>query len=343
MSEKPFAPTAQRLRRARVEGNPAKAQELATLISFAAVAFVLVSSVPRLADSAAGCLIEAAALLAHRPAGDHIAAYAYLPYVMTFAGCIIAALGTGSLLSCAVAISATRGALTPVTLNFGRIAPAEQIKQLFSPATLTAFFRALASAALAAGLLMPIAVSMVGASLGLPSIRELTAQAWAHLVQVLALLAGIGLVAAGAEVAVTLRKRREKLRMTHEEIRREAKEQQGDPHLRSARRRRQRSFARGGAAAVRRATVVITNPTRLAIALLYAPPRVGVPLVVARAADLAAAEIRRVAREAGVPCIEHLALARTLWARCEEGEAVPPETFALLAPIIAALTHESTS
>jgi flagellar biosynthesis protein FlhB len=343
MSEKPFAPTAQRLRRARVEGNPAKAQELATLLSFTGVAFVLVSNMPRLAESAAGCFIEAVAFLAHRGVPDRIAPSTYFPYVMTFAEYIIAALGTGSLLSCAVAFSATRGALTPVTLNFGRIAPAEHMKQLFSPATLTAFIRALASAAIAAGLLVPIAISMTAASLGLPSIRELTAQVWLHIVQVLALLAGIGLVTAGAEVVVTLRKRRAKLRMTHEEIRREAKEQQGDPHLRLARRRRQRSFARGGAAAVRRATVIITNPTRLAIALLYAPPRVGVPLVVARAADAAAAEIRRVAQSAAVPCIEHVALARTLWARCEEGDPVPPETFAILAPIIAALTRESSS
>jgi flagellar biosynthesis protein FlhB len=341
MSEKPFAPTEHRLRRASEEGNAPKAQELATLFSFSAVLFVLLHAVPQLSNAAAGWYIEAVARSVRAPLWTDGSLHWMLGYASIFAYAIAMLCVSGCVAGCIVALTATRARMHALSFKFERISPAEQWKQLFSFATVTALLRASLSAAVAAAALIPSCLSMIADSVGVRTPREMAAQAWQHVIHALTVLAAIGVATAAVEVSASLRKRRKSLRMTHDEVRREAKEQQGDPHLRSVRKRRHKAYARGGAAAARKATVLITNPTHLAVALLYAPPEIGVPIVVARAADAAAHEVRRAAREAQVPCVEHVALARALWAQCEEGQAVPSETYALVAPIIAAVMRES--
>lgn len=339
MDDKPFAPTAQRLRQARAEGNVAKAQELATVASFIGVGAAVAMSMSAMIQAVGGLLIEAAALIP-KFGGDIVPdSHVLLPSVMKLLQSIAGALGMGCIVSCTIALFATRATLTPVTCKLQRIAPFPQLQQLFSVGTMMALLRALCSAMCAAALIVPFACAMVAASIGLRTPLVLTAEAWRNIIAVLAGLACVGLVVAACESIVTFRKRHEKLRMTHDEIRRESKEQQGDPHLRSTRKRRHRALLRGGVAAVRTATVVITNPTHIAVALMYAPPEVSVPRIVALGVDDTAAQMRRAAKDAHVPLVEHVPLARKLWSECTEGDSIPLDTYALIAPIIATIMH----
>lgn len=125
------------------------------------------------------------------------------------------------------------------------------------------------------------------------------------------------------------------LRMTKHEIREELKRFEGDPKIRERRRSIQRRIAlQRMMAGVPQATVVITNPTHLAVAVRY-EQAMDEPVVVAKGADMMAARIRGHAMEHGVPIVERKELARALYAGVEVGEAVPSGLYKAVAEIIA--------
>ena len=123
-----------------------------------------------------------------------------------------------------------------------------------------------------------------------------------------------------------------KLRMSHREIRRERKDDEGDPLLRQQRRQQHESLSEGSAVQVSRtAHLLVVNPTHVAIALDYDPQRRPVPTVAAKGEDALALEMRRAARDAGVPMLRDVALARALLERADVGEIVPDDLFEAVA------------
>jgi len=120
-------------------------------------------------------------------------------------------------------------------------------------------------------------------------------------------------------------------------MKREAKESDGDPLARSRRRSLHRQLSRGAMHRVKEAAFVVTNPTHIAVALAYHPPEVPVPRVLVRAADDAAARVREIAREYGVPLVENVALARALYAAARPGDFIAQEHYIAVAEIVAAL------
>jgi flagellar biosynthetic protein FlhB len=81
--------------------------------------------------------------------------------------------------------------------------------------------------------------------------------------------------------------------------------------------------------------VVITNPTRLAVALKYNPEDMDAPMVLAKGARLMAKRIRELAREHNVPLVENKPLAQSLFKMCEVGKEVPFELFQAVAEVFA--------
>ncbi|MFV0443674.1 MAG: EscU/YscU/HrcU family type III secretion system export apparatus switch protein, partial [Planctomycetaceae bacterium] len=118
----------------------------------------------------------------------------------------------------------------------------------------------------------------------------------------------------------------------------EAKEEQGDPQIRSQRRARQRDAAnRKSLRAVPDATLVVTNPTHYAIALQYRPGQSGAPRVVAKGKGRLALRIRELATQHGVPILEQKPLARALYRLAEVGREIPIELYQAVAEILAQL------
>jgi flagellar biosynthesis protein FlhB len=128
------------------------------------------------------------------------------------------------------------------------------------------------------------------------------------------------------------------MRMSFEELKRDQKENDGDPLARSRRRSMHRQLSRGSLRRVKDAAFVVTNPTHIAIALEYRPPGVPVPRVLVRAADESAARVRELAAAYRVPLVENVSLARALYASAKPGEYIPQETYLAVAEIVAALT-----
>jgi flagellar biosynthetic protein FlhB len=143
------------------------------------------------------------------------------------------------------------------------------------------------------------------------------------------------IVLAGVDYLFQLWKHERDLRMSKQEIKDENKQREGDPAIRARIRSAQREMAmRRMMQSVPEATVIITNPTHLAIAIqfdrgMYAPK------VLAKGADHVAARIREVANENNIPIIEQKALARILYKEVEIGQFIPADLYHAVAEILA--------
>lgn len=127
-----------------------------------------------------------------------------------------------------------------------------------------------------------------------------------------------------------------KLKMTKQEIKDEHKQMEGDPKVKSRIKSMQREIARRRMMQeVPKATVVITNPTYIAIALRYEPMENDSPVVVAKGKRLIAGRIKQVAIENGIPIVEDKPLARTMYDKVVVGFPIPADFFAAIAEIMA--------
>jgi flagellar biosynthetic protein FlhB len=125
------------------------------------------------------------------------------------------------------------------------------------------------------------------------------------------------------------------LKMSKQEIKDEAKQSEGDPLIKGRIRRAQREASRRRMMSdVPKATVVVTNPTHVAIALRYDRETMPAPVVVAKGLDLVAQKIKEIAGEHGVPMVENVPLARELYKRLEIDDEVPEDLYATVAEIL---------
>lgn len=126
------------------------------------------------------------------------------------------------------------------------------------------------------------------------------------------------------------------IRMSKQEIKDEAKRNEGDMETKGKRRQMARKMILQRIHRdVPKADVVITNPTELAIALKYDPEDMAAPKVVAKGAGYLAARIRQIAVQNGVPILEKKTLAQAIYKTVEVGQEVPPHFYQAIAEILA--------
>ncbi|SAK42829.1 flagellar biosynthesis protein FlhB [Caballeronia calidae] len=148
-------------------------------------------------------------------------------------------------------------------------------------------------------------------------------------------IAGLFLVAA-VDVPYQLYSHAKKLRMSKEEVKREHKENEGDPHIKGKIRQQQRAAARRRMMqAIPTADVIVTNPTHFAVALKYADGQMRAPKVVAKGVNLVAARIRELGREHNVPLLEAPPLARALYHNVEINREIPGALYGAVAQVLA--------
>jgi flagellar biosynthetic protein FlhB len=124
------------------------------------------------------------------------------------------------------------------------------------------------------------------------------------------------------------------LRMSHQEVRQDVREAEGDPLVRGQRRRRMAEMSRNRILSVATADVVVANPTHFAVALTYNKGD-RAPRVVAKGTNGLALRIRKEAARHGVPVIENKPLARALFRRVKVGHLVPTALFEAVAVVLA--------
>lgn len=244
---------------------------------------------------------------------------------------IIAAI-MGLLLQGIPAVSASR-----LKLKWDRLSPMAGAKRLFGKQAWVEFGKTLAKfafvALIAGGIAWPAFHGldrMTGAGAG--SIGRFSTAV------VTDMLRGVAMPVAALAIVDLVYQRRQwwaRQRMSHQEVKDEHKQNEGDPQIKARIRAIGMARARRRMmAAVPQASVVITNPTHFAVALRYDHGAMRAPIVVAKGADRIALRIRELAGEYHVPIIESPPLARALYASVEIDQVIRVEHYAAVAEII---------
>lgn len=226
----------------------------------------------------------------------------------------------------------------PVRPTWSKISPMSGIKRLLSRGHIIDSLKLTAIIGLLAvvgGLYLWINVDRFLNLMRMPLPSALT-DAWDSVLPGAGAMLMLIALAAAIDMPMQWFRHRADLRMTREEARKEQKESEGDPHLKSRLRARQREISMARMImAVPRADVVITNPTHYSVALVYQGDGSSAPRVVAKGADLIALRIREVAREHGVPLFEAPPLARALYAHVPLDQEIPGALYSAVAQVLA--------
>jgi len=338
--EKTEAPSPQRLEKAREDGQVVQSRELSTFVILMVggsalwmMASGLGQTLSHIVQSALqfnpGIARDSSHVMAQLSDQFFEAALALAPFLGLM---VLATLAAPLVLS--GWLFSTK-ALAP---KFDRMNPLSGIKRMFSSQGLIELVKSLAKVGLLGGVAAWLIWSNLDAIFSLS--LESPSLAIRHMGD---LLGKVFLLASGAMILIVvidlpyqLWSHHNKLKMTKEELRQEAKESEGDPHLKAHIRAQQREVARRRMMSeIPTADVVITNPTHFAVALKYSEGKMRAPRVVAKGADEVAARIRELAAEHNVPLLEAPPLARALFRHTELGDEIPATLYAAVAEVLA--------
>lgn len=231
-----------------------------------------------------------------------------------------------------------------VSPKLERLDVVEGFKKLFSVRQLVDVLKGLAVAAVIVALfwsavteLAPFAFNALQLDDGAGGFVALV-----KLLQPLVLKCAVVLVALGvADWALAKRRHVKDLMMSHEEVKQEHKNSEGDPHQKAKQKSLRKQIANGGGArGVQKASAVVVNPTHIAVALRYAEDECEAPYIVARGREEDALKIRREAQALGIPVVRDIPLARSL-IHYDVGEEVPEELYQAAAAILKVALEES--
>jgi len=330
----------QRLEKAREEGQVVQSRELATFVVLMTSGATLWTMAGNLGQTLSnivrgglqfepGIARDSAHVMAQLSSQFFEAALALAPFFLLV---VVAALASPLLLRGWLFSSK---ALAP---KFNRLNPFSGIKRMFSSQGLIELVKSLAKVALLGGVAVWLIWSNVGSIFSLS--MEPSPLAIQHMGDIIGriflLVSGAMIFIVAIDLPYQLWSHFKKLRMSKEELRREAKESEGDPHLKAHIRAQQREVARRRMMSeIPTADVVVTNPTHYAVALKYSEGKMRAPRVVAKGADAVAARIRELAAEHKVPLLEAPPLARALFRHTELGDEIPAKLYAAVAEVLA--------
>ena len=220
-------------------------------------------------------------------------------------------------------------------LDLARLSPFSNLPNVFSPSQVVRRTGGAAMKLVAVGAVVAIALGNI-ATQHPASIGAFASLASTTIIRALETVIGALLALAAVDYILARRKIQAQMKMTTDEIKREHKESDGDPHIKGKRRQRMKQMAkRRMQAAVKSADVVVVNPTHYAVALRYDDKKDAAPTVVAKGVDEYAAKIREVARKNGVPVLSRPPLARALHKLVDEGKPIPSNLYKAVAEVLA--------
>lgn len=332
--------TPKRLRDAKRKGQMARSRELNTAMVLTAAALALYGLGPLLGQGLIGFmerslvlgpadLAEPAAMLRRMRAGTGELLLLATPF-------LLAVLGTA--LVAPALLGGWAFSAEPLTPRLERLNPLKGLGRIFSLRGLVELLKAIAKLALIAGVgalaLWTYRFEILAAPAA--SLSQGMADALRLFGTILLILSAATFLVAFLDVPYQIWDHARRLRMTRQEVRDELKELEGRPEVKSRIRQLQRELSRRRMMdAVPKADLVVTNPTHYAVALRYEPERSSAPRVVAKGADLLAAQIRALAQAHGVPVVEAPALARTLYRGVRLDQEIPGSLYLAVAQLLA--------
>jgi flagellar biosynthetic protein FlhB len=332
-------PSQRRLQQARERGNVPRSRELTNLASMIGGSVLLIATGPALAARMSRLMRYFLAIDPSRLADPHSmmsalgeAAVIGLEALLPIFGTLIVAV-----LLASVALGGWNFSPAAMVPDFTRMSPLAGIKRLLGLRGATELGKALLKCLLVGGVSAAVVAWLFGDVLALGRMApraaigrgaSLLSSAFVWLCASLALVAVV-------DVPLQLFQYKRLLRMTRQELRDEAKEQDGRPETKQRIRQMQQLVARRRMMhKVPAADVVIVNPTHFAVALKYDANRMRAPQVVAKGADFVAQNIRRIAEEHRVPIFESPKLARALYRSTDLNREIPSGLYLAVAQVL---------
>lgn len=329
-----------KIRKARSEGQVARSRDLGHLLAVGVGGALLVLALPLLTDwvarlLATGLRFDVQALSQADAMTRQLGAltWAWMAVLLPL-GAVATTLAVGG----ALASGGWNFTFKPLAPNFGKLNPLTGLGRMVSGQHL---------GDLAKACLLALILGVVGAfwlwlhrgsfhdALAMPLPTALAHTGGALLDGLTGLVVVLALFAA-IDVPLQRRMLANRLKMSHQEVKQEHKEAEGNAEVKGRIKARMREMARKRMlAAVPKADLVVMNPTHYAVALKYEEGRMAAPRVVAKGADLLALKIRDLAKEHQVPVLQAPPLARALYAHTEVDHEIPARLFAAVAQVLA--------
>jgi type III secretion protein U len=338
--EKTERPTDHRLRQAREEGQVCKSKDLTQTLLLGALfgyTFAAAGDIVKLfADlmvapaKAYGTSFRGAAAFMIAQAVDSLLRL-LLPYllIVVVVGVLAETMQSGFLFA-PKALKVDAEKLNPVT----------NLKQMFSMKNIVEFLKSNLKVIFLSALVAIVIRDSLDAMLKIPA-AGIEAVGLA-MIDMMTVLIACTFIAYGAIAIFDFAYQRHSyikgLMMSMEEIKQEHKQLEGDPHVKSHRRHLAQEIAMGEVEQrTRKSSAVITNPTHLAVAIYYEEGLTPLPIVMTKGEDLVAHRMVRVARDAGVPVMQNIPLARALMATEDIDQYIPAELVEPVAEVLRAL------
>jgi flagellar biosynthetic protein FlhB len=339
--EKTEAPTPQRLKKARKEGQIPRTQELGTWLGVATASILLPMLVGKGFEEVQKLFVQIGSVASH-PEPEKI--FVLLGQALSSFMFTLLPLALG-LMVVGTAAAAAQGGVTFATKamkpTLKKLNPFPGIKRMLGTQGLWEAAKALIkTAALATVVIVTSdrAQELVSSAGALP-LSAVAATFTDSAILMFRVVAVTGLVIAVADYVVVRKKMMKQLKMSKYEITQEYKQSEGDPQMKAQRKAVAVSMSRNRMMSdVAQADVLLVNPTHVAVALKYDPAK-GAPRVVAKGAGEVAAKLREIAAEARVPLVQDIPLARALHSSCELGQEVPAQLFTAVARVLAFVMH----
>jgi flagellar biosynthesis protein FlhB len=337
--EKTEQPTEKRLSEARKKGQVAQSPEVAScmVILFLSVFFyyTLTRGFDRMFGMYTNCVrnLNLEITVDSMTGIFSLAAYQFIVLV----GPVFALLIVLTILS-SVMQTGFMCSLEALSVKTDTLNPINGIKKLFSKRSLFEVLKALVKISILAYLLYSLIMRE------LPSILSMADRETSAIIRFMAeacfsLAVKVGIVflfIAGLDYLRQRWDQKKEMMMTLQEVKEESKEREGNPQVKSRLRSLQRETARRRMIEdVKKADVVVTNPTTFAVAIRYAPKEMPAPMIVGKGAGFVAERIREVARQHGVLLIENKPVARGLFYAVKVGDYVPEKFYLVVAELLA--------
>jgi flagellar biosynthetic protein FlhB len=345
--EKTEKPTAKKLRKARQGGKVAKSRDLNTILVLVVGAFTIYAS--------SGSIAHHFRQLAEKFWGDGFSLAVKFPpdvnllfmIVSHFSMMVFPTISAIMIVAIAANLAQTKGFLfsfEAIKPELSKLNPLQGFKRFLSLRSFIELAKSLLKITIISYLVYSVYRSeqhLLGRVTG-KEVEEIF-QLYAHLAwKVLIKVAAVMGVFAMLDFYYQRWQYEKDLRMSKQEVKEEHKESEGSPQIKARIRAIQRSMAQQRTMAnVPKASVVITNPTHFAVALLY-NSKMEAPKVVAKGADLLAKKIIKIARKHSVPVVPNPPLARALYSEVKVDGSIPVTLYKAVAKVLAYIYRQTS-
>jgi len=339
MGEKTEEPTAKKLREARKKGQVANSKDMTTAFLFITAFSILLSTGGTMTETLKDFMHQYFTWAVTNP-DMPTGAYSTMATDTIFMLLKLVAPILGGIFVVAFLISYIQvGALftfEPMKPDLKKLNPMSGVKKWFSPKTFIELAKTIIKLTIVTflayqivrDLLKPMVLS-VGANVANMNIflSDMISKFTYR-------VAGVFIVIAAADFGYQRYSWKKGLKMAKDEVKREYKEDEGDPMFKHKRKELAHEFVFNSMMKnARKASVVVVNPTHIAVALLYDRQKGGAPVLLAKGQNLIAEQIRQIAKEENIPIMRNVTLAQAL-NRVELGDEIPEELYYAVAEVL---------